>query len=79
VGYVYHIAGEINLAALSTLGPLAPGSKSNNSYIIDNAPAFENTAIPGAIVGATLSVPPRLRWTAREYLYLGCWKHKRCG
>jgi sugar lactone lactonase YvrE len=70
VGYVYHIAGEINLGSPLNTGATCAGSKSNNSYIIDNAPAFENTAIPGAIVGATLSGPTQITLDSAGNIYI---------
>ena len=70
VGYVYHIAGEINLGSPLNTGATCAGSKSNNSYIIDNAPAFENTAIPGAIVGATLSSPTQITLDSAGNIYI---------
>ena len=75
VGYLYHIAGEI----ATQPGATCAGSTSNGGVVIDNAPAFENTAIPGATVGATLTVPPRLRWTAREISISRMLETRRCG
>ena len=63
VGYLYHIAGEINLGTCT-------GSKSNGGVVIDNAPAFENTAITGATVGATLSAPTQITLDSAGNIYI---------
>jgi sugar lactone lactonase YvrE len=63
VGYLYHIAGEINLGT-------CVGSKSNGGVVIDNAPAFENTAIAGATVGATLSAPTQITLDSAGNIYI---------
>jgi sugar lactone lactonase YvrE len=57
VGFVYHIAGEINLGNPVDSGATCVGYASNpvTTAVVDNAPAFENTAITGATPGATLN------------------------
>jgi sugar lactone lactonase YvrE len=64
VGDVYHIAGEINLSSCA-------GSTSNNSVNIDNAPAFENTAIVGnPVIGATLHSPTQITLDSAGNIYI---------
>jgi len=78
VGYVYHIAGEINLKTCT-------GSKTNSvtSSVIDNAPAFEDTnnqagtsgtfpPPPGATVtyGATLNGPSNISLDSAGNIYI---------
>ena len=57
VGYLYHIAGEVNLGNPVDSGATCVGYTANpvTTAVVDNAPAFENTAIPGATPGATLN------------------------
>jgi len=77
VGYVT-TSGRDHLGSPLNTGATCAGSKSNKA-IHRNAPAFENTAIPGRHRGRPLSVPPRLRWTAREISISRCWKHNGAG
>ena len=70
VGYVYHIAGEISLGSPLNTGATCTGSKSNGGFVIDNAPAFENTATPGATVGATLSSPTQITLDSAGNIYI---------
>ena len=70
VGYVYHIAGEISLGNPLNTGATCAGSKSNGGVVIDNAPAFENTAAPGATVGATLSAPTQITLDSAGNIYI---------
>jgi sugar lactone lactonase YvrE len=63
VGYLYHVAGEVNLTTCT-------GSTTNAGLIIDNAPAFENTASPGAILGATLHSPSNITLDSAGNIYV---------
>jgi sugar lactone lactonase YvrE len=79
VGYLYHIAGEVNLSTCS-------GQSSNGGVTIDNAPAFEDTnnqagtsgtfpVPPGStlttLVGATVNGPNQISLDSAGNIYIG--------
>ena len=67
---MYHIAGEISLGNPLNTGATCAGSTSNGGVVIDNAPAFENTAVTGATVGATLHGPTQITLDSAGNIYI---------
>ena len=67
VGFLYHIAGEVNLNTCA-------GATSNGGLIIDNAPAFEDTSnqagTSGALLGATVNSPNEISLDSAGNIYI---------
>src|ERR1035441_1171595 len=56
-GYIYHIAGTISVGNPTNTGATCAATALYNGVVSDNAPAFENTAAPPSVQGATLNKP----------------------
>ena len=67
VGYIYHIAGEVNLSTCS-------GQTSSGGFIIDNAPAFEDVnnqaGTSGTLLGATVNGPNEISLDSAGNIYI---------
>jgi sugar lactone lactonase YvrE len=64
VGFIYHIAGEVNLSTCA-------GATSNGGVVIDNAPAFEDTSIANnPIIGATVNSPNEISLDSANNIYI---------
>jgi len=69
-GYIYHIAGTMNVGNPTNTGATCAALATYNGVISDYAPAFENTAAPPAIQGATLNKPGLISLDSAGNIYI---------
>jgi len=69
-GYIYHIAGTINVGNPTNTGATCASMATYNGVISDNAPAFENTAAPPVVQGATLNKPGLISLDSAGNIYI---------
>ena len=69
-GYIYHIAGTINVGNPTNTGATCATTATYNGVISDNGPAFENPAAPPAVQGGTLNAPAFLSLDSAGNIYV---------
>jgi sugar lactone lactonase YvrE len=69
-GYIYHIAGTISVGNPTNTGATCAATALYNGVVSDNAPAFENTAAPPSVQGATLNKPGLISLDSAGNIYI---------
>jgi sugar lactone lactonase YvrE len=69
-GYIYHIAGTINVGNPANTGATCAATATYNGVVSDNAPSFENPAAPPSVQGATLNKPGMISLDSAGNIYI---------
>ena len=69
-GYLYHIAGTMNLGTPTNTGATCSSTSTYNGVVSDNGPSFENTAAPPAVQGGTLFGPAFISLDSAGNIYI---------
>jgi sugar lactone lactonase YvrE len=70
-GYLYHIAGTVNVGSpVNSANSSCASTTANNGTTTDNVIAFENSAVPTATPGATLNSPYLITLDSAGNIYI---------
>ena len=69
-GYIYHIAGTINLGNPTNTGATCAATATYNGVVSDNTLALDNPAAPPAVQGGTLNKPGLISLDSAGNIYI---------